>query len=521
MVLDYSKWDALELSDDSDIETHPNVDKRSFIRAKQNQIHQERLQRKHRIETLKYERVINDGLLSRIDKLLSALRGHQADADDADELVFETLIDITGNAAEDTPPKPSEEVYKNVQEQPTYSKMMASLVDQVKQEVDKSKTNNRYTAYIEVIKKHHDKVSELQGKLIEELRQLEKDASRHITSDDIHTGFDSSHVSKASEKPSGKTSSVELLNPGATKGDPLNAGQSSGADADIEAAVDEAYDEDDPKLSKDGARFAKISFGDYSACQRFIHEHPNIMTTRESEALLVEAFNALTDGKSEYGRQCIHQALLIQYCRQLPGSDAVGMFFKRITTPDHNARKLFLDDVHSTYTRISARTAELARERASASQEEVETIQLHAVDPSTSIAIQVPPPFPPPASSNISPNSEEYAALKNARDIFDSFSPGLRKALEKGSLEEVNKVLAKMSVEEAEGVVEKLGEGGMLSLEKGVIDATTEEGKRRVEAIERDRRLDGDGRVEEIDEEEGEEGLVQEVKETRLEDTVD
>ncbi|KAJ3526462.1 hypothetical protein NM208_g11179 [Fusarium decemcellulare] len=52
MPVDYSKWDALELSDDSDIEVHPNVDKRSFIRAKQNQIHQERQQRKLQIETL-------------------------------------------------------------------------------------------------------------------------------------------------------------------------------------------------------------------------------------------------------------------------------------------------------------------------------------------------------------------------------------------------------------------------------------------------------------------------------------
>ncbi|KAI9621058.1 hypothetical protein H4Q26_013252 [Puccinia striiformis f. sp. tritici PST-130] len=46
MPLNYSKWDALELSDDSDIECHPNVDKRSFIRLKQRQIHQKRDERK-------------------------------------------------------------------------------------------------------------------------------------------------------------------------------------------------------------------------------------------------------------------------------------------------------------------------------------------------------------------------------------------------------------------------------------------------------------------------------------------
>jgi cell division cycle protein 37 len=30
--LNYSKWDQLELSDDSDIEGHPNVDKKSLIK---------------------------------------------------------------------------------------------------------------------------------------------------------------------------------------------------------------------------------------------------------------------------------------------------------------------------------------------------------------------------------------------------------------------------------------------------------------------------------------------------------
>src|ERR1700758_1024213 len=77
MPVDYSKWDAIELSDDSDIEVHPNVDKKSFIRAKQAQIHQERARRRHQIATLKYERIINDGLLERIDRLLTALKSHR------------------------------------------------------------------------------------------------------------------------------------------------------------------------------------------------------------------------------------------------------------------------------------------------------------------------------------------------------------------------------------------------------------------------------------------------------------
>jgi cell division cycle protein 37 len=69
----------------------------------------------------------------------------------------------------------------------------------------------------------------------------------------------------------------------------------------------------------------------------------------------------------------------------------------------------------------------------------------------------------------------------------------LQRALESGKLDEVNRVLGKMSVSEAEEVVAKLGEGGMLSLEEGVVDATTEEGKKIVEEIERTGRMPGEG----------------------------
>ena len=62
----------------------------------------------------------------------------------------------------------------------------------------------------------------------------------------------------------------------------------------------------------------------------------------------------------------------------------------------------------------------------------------------------------------------------------------------------MNEVLGKMSVEEAEEVVEQLGEGGMLSLEQGVIDGTTEEGREKLKELEaqaeRDKKEGRDGR---------------------------
>lgn len=336
MVLDYSKWDALELSDDSDIEVHPNVDKRSFIRAKQNQIHQQRYERRHQIDTYKYEHVVNDGLLKRIDNLLEALKKHKDDSRQPDELVFQSLIESAGDPKEDQPPAPPEGVYTREKEQPKYSKMMGTLVDQVKKEVDEEKAADRYQAYITGVEGHQTKVRNLQKELTTKLAQLEKEESSKITSDSIHTGFDSSFVSKAkpdeaktaaAKRP--KADSVELLNPAAPARPALtttDTGISSGFEADVE---DEEPDDDDHiELSDLGRQFAKIKIGDYRGCLQFISEHPDVVAEKETDGLLVEAFNSQMSGKEQYARQCVHQGLLLQYCRSL-GRDGIGVFFKR------------------------------------------------------------------------------------------------------------------------------------------------------------------------------------------------
>ena len=127
----------------------------------------------------------------------------------------------------------------------------------------------------------------------------------------------------------------------------------------------------------------------------------------------------------------------------------------RMTTPGHQARKVFYDDVNSTFNRIKSRTAELAAERAAEGQ--TEQIQLQAVEPGTEIHINVP-----------QPDSEE-AVEQQARAIFKTFPPGFQRALESGSLDRINEVLGKMSVEEAEEIVEQLGHSGMLDMRQGVI----------------------------------------------------
>ncbi|KAI4277223.1 MAG: hypothetical protein LQ337_001937 [Flavoplaca oasis] len=512
MVVNYSKWDALELSDDSDIEVHPNVDKRSFIRAKQNQIHQQRFERRHQIDTLKYERIINDGLLQRIDKLLDSLQAHTQQAAapgvNPDDFMMQALMDTTGDGDDDVPPKPPQGVHTQTEE-PRYSVMMASLVDQVKKELGDN-PKDWFQDYVNGVEGHKKKVEGLQVELNQKLAELEKEEGKKITSDSIHTGFSVSSVAKEKEIPkiatTSKPETVEVLNPGALKQDSLrrmdSAGQSSGAEADVDEPVQKTSkvldDEDDDEHIEPtelGKAFAKIKMGDYKKCLQFISENHAVVAERETDGLLVQGFNAQMDGKPEMAKQCVHQALLLQYCRSL-GRDGVGLFFKRITTSGHQAHKVFQEDVNTTYARIRSRCAELAKEKErNAKTTETEQIQLHAVDPNTSIQINIPSTSP----------TEEVEV--KAREIFETFPPGLQRALESGELAKVNDILGKMSVEEAEEVVEKLGESGMLSVEQGVIDGTTEEGREKLKGLEETARAEKlaeeeaarNGRVEEID----------------------
>ncbi|KAJ5189696.1 hypothetical protein N7491_008259 [Penicillium cf. griseofulvum] len=464
MVLDYSKWDALELSDDSDIEVHPNVDKRSFIRAKQAQIHQQREQRRHEIKTLKYESIINDGLLSRIDKLLESLKKHENSTASPDEFIFTTIMEFASNPADDQAPAPPEGVYTHEAEQPKFSQMISSLVDQVKKEIGDSKPENLFKAYIQGVNGHLEKIQKLQKELFAKLAQLEKEEGAKITSDKLHEGFNQSHVSKVAEKEKApakaKESSVELLNPG--------AGSST-------AKADDESDDDDPadiEISPLAKKFAQLKPGDYNAYLQFISANPDILAEKETDGLLVEAFNSQLKGKDAYARQCVHQGLLLQYCRSL-GRDGIQLFFTRVTNKDHRASTLFLNDVNETYNRIKTRSAELSKDgSASNDPAGVEQIQLHAVDPNTKITINLP-----------AANSEDPTEIE-VRKIFDAFPEDLQKALATESLDEVNKVLGKMSVEEAEVVVEQLGNGGMLSLEEGIVDATTAEGQKKLKELE-------------------------------------
>ncbi|CCJ31184.1 unnamed protein product [Pneumocystis jirovecii] len=440
MVLDYSKWDKLELSDDSDIEVHPNVDKRSFIRWKQRDIHEKRQARKRAIQDITATRKMNTGLVEQISRIIESLKT--------------TTNQSPDNVIDDVLNKIKLENIPNIEGAVKYHVSIGTLIEQIKQSLNTLEGEERRTRFIQEFEKNTEKLQNLIIKATEDLEKLEEEGKEKITSEDIRIGFESSSITKTpAKKEKKKIQTVEVLNKQALEEKNL---EKTSLSENITNTEDETTEHIEP--SSAARDFSKLDSRDYHTLLKFISLHPEIVSDeQETDGLLIDAFNYQMQGNETLAKQCVHQGLLLQYCRQL-GKDGVTLFFQRVTSANHAAHKLFNDDVHQTYSRIKVRAAEILLERDTSSP--VEQIQLHAVDPNTKITISIPPP------------SSDDPDTQMARQIFDSFSPDLQAALYSGQLDNINKVLASVPLQQAENIVNDLKLAGLLSIEDELIDAT-------------------------------------------------
>ncbi|KAG4305565.1 hypothetical protein PORY_001121 [Pneumocystis oryctolagi] len=409
MVLDYSKWDKLELSDDSDIEglkapevkkcteitciVHPNVDKRSFIRWKQRDIHEKRQARKKAIQDITLNRKMNTDLIEQISRSIESLKNA------TDQYPDDIIADILNKIKQENIP--------NIEGAMKYHVSIGTLVEQVKETLGTLEGEERRIGFIREFEKNAEKLQNLVDKADEDLRKLEEEGKGKITSEDIRVGFESSSITKLpTTKKKEKIQTVEILN------EKTIAEKKNSEDVSLSENNSNTEDENTEHIepSNAGREFSKLDSRNYHA---LLHVY-------------LHCFSSLTK--------------------------------TRVTSANHAAHKLFNDDVEQTYSRIKVRAAEIQEEREASSG--VEQIQLHAVDPNTKITISIPP------SDASDPETQE------ARRIFDSFSPELQAALQSGQLENINKVLASVPLQEAEKIVSDLKHGGLLSIEDEVIDAT-------------------------------------------------
>lgn len=121
--------------------------------------------------------------------------------------------------------------------------------------------------------------------------------------------------------------------------------------------------------------------------------------------------------------------------------------------PNPQPRRLFEDDVNKTYNRIKLRCAEINAEK---QEQQVETIQLQQMQEGSKLTVRIPN----------ADNEEEKPVL----EIYNSLPPRFRTALETGELDEINKVLADMKVEDAEIVLKVASDYGFLDVEGEVLE---------------------------------------------------
>ncbi|KAF8158074.1 hsp90-like protein [Crassisporium funariophilum] len=474
MVLNYSKWDRLELSDDSDIEGHPNVDKKSLVRALQRNIHEKREIRKENIQRLSAQIACNQVLLPRVKEIETTLNDPSSSAPAA--AYFNSLVEkLQSNPSRDCPPGNDPKKLEQ-----TYDGMLLTLLKMVGEE---SKKKVKESGVLEAEKDarlakelaaelslHVKHLGDTIAKDKKALEDEEIEQRKHITSDDMHEGFDSKYIPPTPAPPPVPHTKIDKKKAKVTEIEVLNPAASSSSSAPP-PEDDDTDDEGLPEMTPSLEAFSKIPIGAFDKSFEFIQHHRDVYVPGASDSLLVAAFTAQGVGKTKYAKQCVHQSLLLQYCEKL-GRDGVGIFFKKMINGDKRALKVFVDDVESTHKHLIERVRINQEESAKEGREQ---IQLVPENPSQSISFNVPDGPPPENLVLEGPGTEGMdieevrKALQLQWDVFQSFPTELQQALKSGGLDGVNKVLGDMEVPVAEAIVNSLDVAGILSFADGGI----------------------------------------------------
>ncbi|KAK0549369.1 hsp90 co-chaperone Cdc37 [Tilletia horrida] len=527
MPLNYSKWDHIELSDDSDVEVHPNVDKRSFIRWKQRDIHEKREQRRLQYEQLKAEQITNESLRPR---LVSLQEGIQSTGSPYFEQEYGRLTEQRkANGNKDSGPGGK----------PSTDDLILKLLNMIKDEDSVKKASSSSsssssqdqvaTALITQVDSNLSKLDARQVQIDSQLKAMDEEDKRKITTDGIREGWSSGHVSKPEDTPE-----PEVVKPKAAKTkekvtqiETLNSPSASSSTSAPAASSteDDDDDEDLPELtptlnawidlptvlpnfpltttalppSYNPAK--SLDSRPFEVALKFLAAHKQLITTRvptaqdddqdPTDACLFEAFQAQMQGKADRARRCVEKGLMLQYCRKL-GPDGVNLFFRKMMGGEPKAAILYINDVFTTYTRIVDRAGALSEKHGGNESGEVEQIQLVPENENTVITFTVP--SEPPALEDLKvelPTVEEIeAANERARaegrpempiltvadvhelltrrfEIFNSLKKELQDAIRSEKLEEVNKVLGDMPVAEAEEAVRLMDEANILDFNSG------------------------------------------------------
>lgn len=457
MAIDYSKWDKLELSDDSDIEVHPNVDKNSFIKWKQRDIHEKRDQRNQEIKTILVQLTMYAKLNARVDFILKEIKlldvgntdlvmaklNKEFDADE--KFNYEELIKQKGdNLRKGLKDLKFEKL--EIENTPPYNEMIEDLFEQIKEDHPDALDNSKLIDYL---REHRAKIDDVLSKQTIKLDELLYQKSLLISSDDYHTGFDRSFLNKDKDEPEPqpKVKATEKVTTVETINSPSESEHKEKSDAEM---LDEL------ELLPETEEFSKIKMDDYSKTSEYLIKHSWICTEQQKDALIMTAFDSQFQGDKARTKQIIHQSLLLQYIAQLSGGPkgnkesrikGIKLFLSKISE-NGPARTAFFQDVENTLAHIVERCKLIQQEQEQEQEEGEQIIQLRSLDENAPLTVHLP-----------SSDSEEFK-------IFQSSLPKpLQEAIKTEKIDEVNKVFAQYQIEEAEKYLEVLNQCGIIRIE--------------------------------------------------------
>lgn len=512
MPIDYSKWDKIEISDDSDIEVHPNVDKKSFIKWKQRDIHEKRAQRNIEIKSILVQLTMYAKLNARVEYLTEQLKPEQflendvvmktldAKFDPKEKFNYEELIKEKG----DTLRKGLKDLHfepEETENTPCYNEMIEDLLIQIKDDHPDAKTDG--FKLVEYLKEHRAKIDDVMSKQTIKLDDLLYQKAQLIVSDDLHTGFDRSFMNKDKgdeedddddgqkgkrnvkdqNKPTKKetvtasetvnTSSRSLGNaapsaPSASSASSASSAPSQSSSSSTTAQVStgeksEADILDELELKPETEKFGKLPTTSLSDSADFLIKHTKICTEQQKDALMMSAFDAQLEGNTTRLKQIVHQALILQYIVQLKGSNtsrddtirAIKLFFSKFQS-EEKMQAFFNEEFTNTVNHIIQRCKIIKQEqeeRAAAANTEGDGNDEEALIQLRALD----------ENTTLSVNIPEEGTQEY--EIFKTKLPvEFQRAIMTQSLDEVNKEFAKLKVEDAEKILEIFNECGAIGV---------------------------------------------------------
>lgn len=440
MAIDYSKWDKLELSDDSDVEVHPNVDKTSFIRWKQRDIHEKRVQREANIKNLRVQKEMYNRLNERVDSMLLNLKDDELANDSARHVWVDSKFDRNEKCH-----------IEESHDQPTYNDMVDDLFEQIKGDLQKEKVGITGKAIRIKVMEHRDKIEKVLKQIDPKLEELYKEKSQHISSDDIRDGWNSSFLNKSKAETQAETTVETINSPHATASTIAKTPKAavSGSTASPSKPLETL---DELEVLEETWQFSNIGTSDFFRLAEFLDHHLYIVCEQQKDALLMKAFDAELAGDTKRSFQIVHNSLLLQYINQLASvasneqkSKAIKMFMSKMSDKNHPARKAFDEDVNKTFSHIKNR-CKVIQEEENQSQG-VETIQLKSLDPNSELIVNIP-----------ETDSAEFSH-------FLEIPKEMQDALKTGSLDNVNEVFGTFPVEKAESILELFEKSGVIQIQ--------------------------------------------------------